>query len=643
MKHFDQVHILASDGGELYGAPDYLARDRQLEIALDHIANLHEEIGRLHKAADRASAAAQDAIDAATAVVEHRGSDILARRRESARARRRSGNLTWLEYFRTRAWIELKSRRVDQASRLAATRRSLPNIVSRYVGDAPIRRLMATREYEQAYVLARALLSRHGDNPRFLALVRDIQAKRGALSSVLAITRQIEKHTHTSRLAARQIEGRLREISGWYPKLPGASTPVVPADGSIILHLVKESRPYHSNGFTSRSHRNFLAEKAAGLRPVVVTELGFPRRDGVEDFPVVDHIDGVEHWRLDQGPASAADVPADIWLQDFAQAAQEVLRKIRPAVIHASSGRRGYETALVGMALAEKANLPFVYEVRSFFESTWTGDTRWEETGEIFARRLAVEQMCMERADIIITLGEAMRDELIRRGAPASKIRLVPNGVDLEAFPRMKRPKDLAQQFGINNSPTYGYVSNFDHYRESQETLVHAAATLKARGIDAFCVLVGDGGRRRSIEDLASQLEVDDRVVFTGAVDHNEIARYYGLIDVFVVPRVDERAARYVTPLKPFEAMALGKPVVVSDLPALREIVAPPNRGTVFPSGNAHALATVLEQLLGNPERISEMGERAAAWVSESRQWQMNGERYSRIFAEARREHQAKG
>ncbi|WP_309133838.1 glycosyltransferase family 4 protein [Cellulomonas sp.] len=634
MNPFAEVEAAAGRSGELYGAPDFLDRDKQLDIALEHISTLHEEIARLTRSATAATDAAREAIEAARQLTTEGGAAGRRRRRRSVVARWRAGSLSLTGLVRTLLWVQLKSHRVDREARLRALEQRLPDVSSGLSGDAPVRQLIARGAYDQAHVLARALLRRHEGNLRFVSLVRELQIKRGSISATLALTRRIEKLERKSTYAPRKIEGRLREVSGWIPRLPGPVTPVTPVDGRTVLHLVKESRPYHSNGFTSRSHRNFLAEQAAGLRPVVLTELGFPRRDGVDEFDRVEVVDGIEHHRLDQGPRVVADGAVDTWLLDFAHAALDVVRTVRPAVIHASSGRRGYETALVAAALAEKTGLPFVYEVRSFFESTWTADSRWEETGETFLRRLAVEQMCMDKADVVITLGAAMRDELVARGADPAKIRLVPNGVDLADFTPMKRPRDLAAELGIDDRPTFGYVSNLDHHRESQETLVEATAELVRRGHDVRCVLVGGGQRITNIEERAEQLGVRDHVVVTGPVDHADVARYYALIDVFVVPRADERAARYVTPLKPFEAMALAKPLVVSDLPALREVAAPPERGLTFPPEDAMALASVLEALLHDPSGARALGRRGRAWVEAERQWSMNGRRYLDIFEE---------
>jgi glycosyltransferase involved in cell wall biosynthesis len=226
-----------------------------------------------------------------------------------------------------------------------------------------------------------------------------------------------------------------------------------------------------------------------------------------------------------------------------------------------------------------------------------------------------------------------MRDELISRGIPADKIGIIPNAVDTEAFSPQERSRELAQRHGIGDHPTFGYVSNMDHYRESQETLIHACRILKDAGSEARCVLVGGGPRKDSLVRLADDLGVSDRVVFTGAVDHKDIPGYYSLIDIFVVPRIAERAATYVTPLKPFEAMALGKPVVVSDLPALVEIVAPPLRGTTFAAGDVDALASLLLRLFDDVEQCATMAAAGLNWVRMSRTWESNGQRYVNEFA----------
>lgn len=504
---------------------------------------------------------------------------------------------------------------------------------SRYTGANALTFLTNEGRYDEAYVWALALYPRLKGNLSFLRAYRDVQAKRGEVTESLSLVHQIAAlDKKTDPLAVRKLEGRLREISGWVPKIPGPRVTVKDPIEGRVLHLVKESRPYFSNGFTSRSHHNFVAEHDAGLEPIVVTEPGFPRSVVGEGFPRREVLDGVTHVRLDVGDMDYSNMPTDDFLQMFAQLAYEEVIRYKPSVIHASSGRRGYDTALVGLALKAKTGIPFVYEVRSFFEANWTKDVDFESTGEIFKRRMWVEEMCMNSADRVLTIGQAMKDELISRGIPAEKIGIIPNAVDSDVFTPRPRSQNLDSKFGLEGLPTFGYVSNMDHYRESHETLINAAKELKERGSEFRCVLVGGGPRRPSLEKLAETLGVSDRVIFTGAVDHSDIAEFYSLIDFFVVPRISERAAVYVTPLKPFEAMASGRPVITSDLPALREITDAPLRGHAFTCGNQNELADVLESLLADPDESKRLVDESLKWVRSERTWASNGHRYVQEF-----------
>lgn len=637
LEQFSEVERLASRGSTVFGASDYLPLEAQLSAARGLIVDLHAEIARLERLREAAVRSWSDGtIIDLRAVANPR--EARRRRLRSAKSDLADRRLRLLGYLRVVAWILLKGRRHDRARAIAllskrATFAEKQRQVetSRLAGAHLVDDAIRVGDQDRAHVAASALALAE-PSVAHLKLLKTVAVKRGSLTLSLALDRKLQPHLGTKDAALRLVEGRLRELSGWVPRIAGPRIHVQPSDARTVMHLVKESRPYLSNGFTSRSQRNFVAESQAGLRPVVVTEPGFPRLELDPNPPQIEYVEGIEHRRLLLGDLAATRRPNDVWLSEFAQAAYEELLKIRPAIIHVSSGRRGYETALVGLALKEKTGLPLVYEVRSFFESTWTGDVRHEESGEVFARRSAVEMMCIDRADHVLTLGTAMRDELIGRGADPAKISLIPNGVDLSSFSVVRRDQNLAAALGIGEAPTFGYVSNMDHHRESQETLVEAAAVLKERGQDAYCVLVGGGPRRTAIESLARSLGVEDRVIFTGAVDHHDVPNYYSLIDVFVVPRIDERAARYVTPLKPFEAMALGRPIVTSRLPALTEITEPPKRGLDFAPGDASELADVLVRLFssrGERDRLAMAGRR---WIEDERQWSMNGSRYRHVF-----------
>jgi glycosyltransferase involved in cell wall biosynthesis len=238
----------------------------------------------------------------------------------------------------------------------------------------------------------------------------------------------------------------------------------------------------------------------------------------------------------------------------------------------------------------------------------------------------------MAEADAVVTLSESMRREIVARGVPGDKVVVVPNGVDTDTFAPRARPIALQERYGLAGSFVFGYVSNLDHSREGQELLVQAAAELRHRGIRAIAMIIGDGARRHVLEELVRRLEVEDSVIFTGRIPHEAVLDHYALLDVFVVPRLSERAARLVTPLKPLEAMAAGVPLVTSDLRPLLEIIGDGERGVTFAAGDSAALTDVLDGLRTDPDRRAKLAASARQWVVAERQWAANGHRYAKLY-----------
>ena len=137
------------------------------------------------------------------------------------------------------------------------------------------------------------------------------------------------------------------------------------------------------------------------------------------------------------------------------------------------------------------------------------------------------------------------------------------------------------------------------------------------------------------IGDLARNVG-GDRVHVVGSVSPAEVARYYSLLDVVVYPRRSTRQTEMVTPLKPFEAMAMGKAVVASDVGGLREAV-DAGTGAYFRAGDAADLARCCIELLSDPERRRRLGDEARARLAQSRSWSEVVAVQRRAYAEAAR------
>ena len=444
---------------------------------------------------------------------------------------------------------------------------------------------------------------------------------------------------------ADRLRGRVWEVHpNWLPSI-ALPKPTTAQHGAArrVLYLAKESAPYLHNGFCTRSHETLRAVQATGTEIVAVTMPGFPAVINVEQAPDSVTVDDVTYKHLLPN-AKLGSMPVHEYLDLAATSLARFVLDYKPSVLHIGSGHRGFETALVGRAVAEWFGIPWLYEVRSFFETTWTSDKRYMERAPYFHQRHATESRCMRAADFVVTLSGPMRDEIIERhGIDAEKVTGIPNAVDVERFAPQPRDEVLRASLGLSGSYVLGYVSNLSHPREGQETMIAALPKIRATGIPAKVLLVGDGARRQQLEALARKLGVADHVVFTGSIPFDQVSAYYAQIDLFVVPRTNERAGRLVSPMKPFEAMAMEIPLLVSDLPALVEIVADDvePRGFFYRAEDADDLARVAIACLQEPAAMQHRARSAAEWVRRERTWAANGRNFVAAYEQAERRWQA--
>jgi glycosyltransferase involved in cell wall biosynthesis len=306
------------------------------------------------------------------------------------------------------------------------------------------------------------------------------------------------------------------------------------------------------------------------------------------------------------------------------------IERFRPAVLHTTTHHVNGECAL---AAGRRAGIPVVYEVRGFLEETWLSkqpDRAAAARSERYRMWRDRETACMAGADLVVTLGEGMREEIVGRGIPAEKVLVIPNAVD-EVFLTEPPGRDTTRrELGIaDDEVLVGTVTSIVDY-EGLDLLVDAVGQLRDRGLPVRLLIVGDGVARAALERRAAPL--GDAAVFTGRVPHSEVRRYHAALDVFVVPRRDERVCRLVTPLKPVEAMAGGRPVVASDLPALRELVTDGETGVLVKPEDATALADGLAQLSTDRALRCTLGTAARDAVARSRTWARNAERYREAY-----------
>jgi glycosyltransferase involved in cell wall biosynthesis len=201
------------------------------------------------------------------------------------------------------------------------------------------------------------------------------------------------------------------------------------------------------------------------------------------------------------------------------------------------------------------------------------------------------------------------------------KILILPNGVDVSRFRPLKKDTNLAKELGITDKTVIGFIGSFVQY-EGLEYIVDAVEILVNQGYkDIVALMVGDGAVADEVRQRVVDKNLDDYFIFTGRIPHEEVEGYYSLVDIAPLPRKGLPVCEMVSPLKPFEAMAMGKVVLASNVAALAEIVQDGYNGLLFEKDNVKDLASKLEMLINNPTLRKQIGKQAREWVERERDW----------------------
>jgi PEP-CTERM/exosortase A-associated glycosyltransferase len=480
---------------------------------------------------------------------------------------------------------------------------------------------------------AKPLVDRLPEGHERASLEAELAFAAGRYTEAIAMAEIAMLRPGDHRGHRRTIERARAELEvldpAWRPPLPGIQARGGAPRPGRILHLLTNSLPHLQTGYTVRAQQVALAQRGAGLDPHMVTRAGFPLVEG-RAGGAVDHVDGIAYHRIAPGmPLSGA--PGVIAARTAA-GLERLAIELRPAVLHPTTN---FLNAQAALAVRDSLGIRLVYEVRGFLEETWvsrSGDGA--EIAERYLRGREVETACMAAADAVVTLSEAMKADIVARGIPADRVTVVPNAVDAARFTPRARDDALAGRLGIAPGEiVLGYISSMVRY-EGIRYLIEATRLLRDRGRRVRLLLVGDGEERGALEERAAELglHAERAALFTGRVPHAEIEAYYSIIDLFVVPRTADRVSQLVTPLKPYEAMAMQRCLVVSGVGALLEIVQEGETGRSFAPEDPAALADVLEPLLDDPGERERLGRNARTWVLEHRTWERNGALYRELY-----------
>jgi glycosyltransferase involved in cell wall biosynthesis len=274
----------------------------------------------------------------------------------------------------------------------------------------------------------------------------------------------------------------------------------------------------------------------------------------------------------------------------------------------------GVPSGPVGLAAKSFMGLPYIVSLRG-------GDVpgfRPYDFKLVHTLLSPLIHLVWKKANDVVANSEGLRS-LAEEFAPRLPIHVIPNGVDIKRFSSQNRDWE----------PAHLLFTGRVVYQKGLDLLLNALSSLKDK--KWHLTIVGDGPYREELQSLAHEMGIDDCVTFAGWVEKDRILHYYQKATLFVFPSRHEGMPNSV-----LEAMAMGLPVVASDIAGNRELVQDEKTGFLHPSRDIQRLAGALAALIDDQNLRKEMGKRSRKRIEEQFTWKQTAQKYLELLQKVR-------
>lgn len=393
-----------------------------------------------------------------------------------------------------------------------------------------------------------------------------------------------------------------------------------------ILHVLDHSIPLHS-GYTFRTRAILREQRRRGWQTCHLTSTKQGEVTAGEET-----VDGLNFYRTAERSEWLHRLPVlnqYAVIRDLRRRLRNVVDVESPDIVHAHSPCL---TGLAALPVCREFDLPLVYEMRASWEDAAVSHGTTTEGSPRYRVTRALETHLLRRAGAVTTICEGLRKDIAARSIDPGKITVVPNAVEAQKFSFRQPPdEDLLTRLGLHGKTVVGFIGSFYSY-EGLHLLIEAMTALRRTLPDLHVLLVGGGPEDDSLHAQVAAGGLQSAVTFTGRVPHAEVPRYYSIVDVLAYPRLPIRLTEIVTPLKPLEAMAMGKVLVASDIGGHRELISDNKTGYLFAAGDAGALADAIAAALKNRAAWPQVLDTARRFVESERTWERSVRNYAPVY-----------
>ncbi|MEJ5305785.1 MAG: glycosyltransferase [Ignavibacteria bacterium] len=343
------------------------------------------------------------------------------------------------------------------------------------------------------------------------------------------------------------------------------------------------------------------------------------------DFPLIDH-----HLSILIKPNLLLDFFDEFQLMDYHF---RVIKKLKKCFNGNNIGliyQRHSIFNASGVILSYYLNVPLILEVNN--SEVWA-KKNWSR---LVFERLAnkIEKFALKNADVIGVVSEVTKAQIKHLCNDENKIVINPNGVDPQKFSPEIDGSQIRKELNLENFFVVGFIGTFTRWH-GVETLFDAAVKVIEKNGRIKFLLIGDGNLKANLELKTHQLGLDDKIIFTGLIPHDKAPEYLAACDVLVSPHLGfEDGTRFFgSPTKLFEYMAMGKPIIASDLEQIGKIIIDGENGLKFKPGDVEKLTELILKLYDDEFLRTKLGKKAREDVIKNYTWKQNAYRVlSKVF-----------
>jgi glycosyltransferase involved in cell wall biosynthesis len=284
----------------------------------------------------------------------------------------------------------------------------------------------------------------------------------------------------------------------------------------------------------------------------------------------------------------------------------------------------------VGYALHKLLKIPYAVEINAIVEEekALLSD---RDNASFKGFRKNMRTRFFQEAALVVAVTPGIKEHIhVLYDVPKERIEVVPNGANTELFKPMNREQCI-KSLNLEDDKKYiCFIGNLAPWQGLIHMVDAMPQILKERENTVFLV-VGGGKEREALEKRTRELNLEDSILFAGWVDYEKVPIYINACDVCVAPLAEGRGKSGSSAIKIYEYLACGKPVVASNVPYL-DFLEKEGCGLLVPKGDESSLAQAVLSLLGDPERIKNMGTAGRAYVVEKGSWTGTAKRIDELL-----------